>query len=91
MIRLINSITINVALFVLSFGLYTVLAFWMGFGSNDNYATHAWVLFYFFPFAQLVVFTVLVKRKRKLLSAYYLSGVLTILIAYGMVVYYYSR
>lgn len=88
--NIIVSVLINIALFVLSFGLYTVVAFWMGLGSNDEYASYAWGLFYFFAFTQLLVFTLIARKKIGLRTAYYFTGVLTILIVYTSVVYCYS-
>ena len=86
-----TSVVTNIVLFVLSFGLYTVTAFWVGLGSSDKYAMHAWALFYFFVFVHFLAFTLITRKKGTTLrSAYYFSGVLTMLIAYASVIYYYS-
>gem|GEM_PF-6484775 len=84
------SILINVILSVVSLSLYTIIAFWAGFGSNDNYAVYAWVLFGAFVLIHVLVFSFIANRKGELRSVYYLTGIVTTLIMYSAVIYYYS-
>jgi hypothetical protein len=86
-----SSIVLNVALFALSFTLYTLTAFGMGLGSNGEYnVLIGWTLFFTFIFLHLMTFTLIARKKLSLRSTYYLVGMAVSIVLYLCVIFYYS-
>jgi hypothetical protein len=85
-----KAILLNVFLFVVFFGSYTIISFWAGLGSNDYYVLQAWILFIGFVILHFTVFTYLTKRTMGLRSKYFLTGIASIIAAYVLVLSYYA-
>lgn len=80
----------NTLLFLVIMMLYTITVFLLGYGSNDSYQIHAWIVFFIYAFAHLILNYWIVKKYKGESLRVWLKSYLYIITLYMIVVLIYQ-